>query len=221
MAKTFEGKTVSNPTENNKLFSPAQPQFVFMHNPNQWDLVETDDGFEVLPMLTKFQLIAGLNGVKYRPGGGLDSTAARASFMDRGFVFIDTNKGGDGGYLRVFDGHTGQIYVDRWTKPRKIGYGERAKVVWETDKEGYNEFRRSLIEDGTIAKPDPSAIDFKIELAAKRVERKSKQGHIPRIKKQADQAEEKRQALEEVKATKKTKVTKRKRAPRKKAATNE
>ena len=214
MAKTFEGRRVSSPIENNKLFSPTTPQFIFMHHPNTWDLVETEDGYEVLPILTKFQLVAGLNGVKLRPGGGVDSTAARASFMDQGWVFIDDKKI-EGGYLREFEGVRGPIYVDKWTTPRVIGNGPRGRVIWDTDKEGYNAFRRSLLEDGTIEKPDPSALDWKIELLEKQIDRRVKSSHIPKIQKEVEKVTEQKEALIEAKKTKKTAV-KKKRAPRKK-----
>jgi len=216
MAKTFEGRSISSPTENNKLFSPTTPQFLYMHHPNTWDLVETADGYEVLPILTKFQLVAGLNGVRLRPGGGVDSTAARASFMDQGWVFID-NKAVDGGYLRQFDGMSGPIYADKWSSPRVIGNSARGRVVWDTDQVGYNDFRRSLLENGTIEAPDPSALDWKIELLEKRIDRKTKLSHIPRVQKEVKKAADKKAALVEAKTTKKTTV-KKKRAPRKKPA---
>ncbi len=219
MAKTFQGKSVSSPTEDNRLFSPAKPQFIYMHHPNTWDLMKTDDqgGYELLPALTKFQLIAGLNGVKHRPGGGIDSTAARASFLDRGWIFIDNKKGGEGGYLREFEGLQGRIYQDKWTTPRKLGGGIRARVVWDCDLEGYNAFRRSLMEDGTIPAPDESALDWKIELAEKRINRKIKDSHIPKVAQKMEEAQEEKEALIEAKATKTTKPKTKKKTKAKKA----
>ena len=215
MAKTFEAKTVAAPIGSNKLFSKCTPKFLFMHHPNTWDLVETSDGWEVLPMLTKFQLIPGLNGVKHSAGGAIDSTAARASFMDRGWTFIDNKAAGNDGYLREYEGSSGPIYVDKWSTPRTLGHGGRARVVWDSDVEGYNDFRRSLLESGIIAKPDPAALDLKIELLRKRVERKVKNAHIEHVAGQIKDAEEKKEALETAKATKKTKAPKRKRATKK------
>jgi len=202
MPKTFEGRVVKSPTASHKLNSPRTPKFIFMHHPNTWDLVETENSWEILPLLTKFQLIAGLNGVKLRPGGGVDSTAARAAFMDQGWTFIPVEKIKDG-YLREFDGTRGPIYVDKWTLPRKIGSSVNAKVVWDTDQEGYNSFRRSLLEDGTIDKPDPSTLEWKIELLKKRIGRKIKSSHIPQVQKEIDEATEKKVALKEMKTGKK------------------
>jgi hypothetical protein len=211
MAKTFEARPVSAPTGGARLYAPTTPKFLFMHHPNQWDVLETDDGYELLPKLCKFNLIPGLNGVRMRPGGGADSTAARAAFIDRGWVFIDNKKGGADGYLREYDAASGKIYVDKWTSPRKLGHGARAKVLWDTDLEGFNDFRRSLVEDGTVEKPDAAALDFKVALLEKRISRKVKHSHIPQIQKEVEKAVEKKEAIETAKKTKKTTAPKRKR----------
>ncbi len=216
MAKTFQGRSVNAPTGENRLFTAPTPKFIFMHNPNHWDLIETADGFEILPMLTKFQFIPGLNGIKHRPGGGVDSTAARAAFMDQGWTFIENEKGGDGGYLREFDGYMGKIYVDKWSTPRSLGHGTRARVVWDVDLKGYNDFRRSLIVDGSIEKPDPAALSWKIELLEKRIGRKVKSSHIPKIAKDLEAAQAKQAALNEITSTNKTKVKTKKTATKRK-----
>lgn len=218
MAKTFEGRSVEAPTGGEKLFAAPTPKFLFMHHPNTWDLVETDDGYEILPMLTKFQLIPGLNGIKHRAGGGVDSTAARAAFMDQGWVFIENEKGGDGGYLREYDGYLGKVYVDKWSKPRSLGHGSRARVVWDVDLKGYNDFRRSLMDSGDIGRPDPAALNWKIELLDKRIGRKIKSSHIPKIAKDLEVAQAKQAALNEVKSTSKTKVKTKKAATKRKTA---
>ena len=216
MAKTFEGRRVKSPTDNQRLYSPTTPQFHYMHHPNTWDLVETDNDWEILPMLHKFQLIAGLNGISLRPGGGIDSTAARAAFMDQGWTFISSDKAGEGGYLREFDGVRGSIYVDKWTSPRKIGHGTTAKVIWDQDIEGYNDFRRSLLQDGTVNPPDQSALDWKIELLEKRINRKTKAGHIPQVQVEIKKASDTKEALITIKNSK-TPRLKKKKAPAKRA----
>jgi len=214
MAKTFEAKTVGK-IETEKLFSPNRPKFIFMHHGDQWDLIETSQGWELLPMLTQFQLMPGLNGVRHSPGGGIDSGAARASFMDQGWTFLANDTAGPDGYLREYAGASGSIFVDKWCSPRKLGNGKRAKVIWESDLDGYNDYRRSLLESGRIAQPDPNALDFKIALLEKRIGRKIKNAHIPAIAKEIEKAVAKKEAIETAKATKKTTAPKRKRAPRK------
>ena len=204
MSKNFEGRPVKTPIGNEKLYAPTTPKFLFMHHPNQWDLLETEDGYELLPKLCKFSLVAGLNGCRMRPGGGVDSTAARASFIDRGWVFIDNKKAGEAGYLREYDSIAGKIYVDKWTTPRKLGHGSRAKVLWDTDTESFNDFRRSLLKDGTVEKPDPAALDFKIALLEKRISRKVKNAHVPQIQQEVQKAADQKKAVTQIKKTKKT-----------------
>ena len=212
MAKTFEGRAVKPKSTDDRLNVRHAPSFIFMHHPNQWDLLESSDGFELLPKLTKFQLIAGLNGVKSRPGGGVDATVARVAMMDKGWVFVDSEKGGDGGYLREFDGIRGLVYADKWATPRRLGGGTMARVVWDHDTAGFDAFRRSLLEDGTIKNPDNSILDFMITLKEKRIQRKTKTAHIPHVQKQIKEIEDEKEALETVKKTKKTKVKKAKKA---------
>jgi len=215
VAKKFTGRTVGNPTENQRLNANRQPKFLFMWHPEHWDIIETADGYELLPMLTKFQFIPGLNGVKHLEGGGIDTTAARASFMDQGWVFISNETVEDGGYLRKFDGRNGSIYVDKWSTPRLMGHGGRARVIWETDKDGFNEYRRSLLFNGIIPQPDPAALDWKIELLEKRSARKVKNSHIPKVAKDIEKIEEKKEAVKAAKATKKTTAPKRRRTRKK------
>lgn len=217
MAKQFEGRAVEPKTAGDRLFVRSTPQFIYMHHPNQWDILKTEDGYEFLPILTKFQLLAGLNGVKIRPGGGIDYTLAKSNYTEQGWVFIENNAI-EGGYLREFDGVGGPIYQDLWTTPRRLGNGSRARVIWDTDLDGYNAFRRSLVESGAIPKPDPAALDFKIALLEKRSSRKLKNSHVEKVAKEIAEVEEKIEAVKEVKKTKKT--TAKKKTTKKKAATN-
>ena len=187
MSKVIQGRVVTPPTEKSVLFSKPTPKFVFMHHPNMWDLCKTADGkHELLPKLIQFQLVPGLNGIRSRRGGGYDTAMAKTIQQENGWVFIDSDTAGDGGYLREFDGYKGKIYKDKWSYPRQIGGGSRARVIWEYDLDGYNAWRRSLVEKGTIEKADPSTIDLKIELIQKRIERKSKFSHIPDVNVELD-----------------------------------
>jgi len=187
-----------------------------MHHPSQWDLLTDGKSYELLPKLTQFQLIAGLNGIKSRQGGGIEATLAKVAMMEKGWVFIEASKGGDSGYLREFDGIRGPVYSDRWTTPRRLGTGPKGKVIWDHDKANFDDFRRSLLKDGTIAVPEPSTLDFLITLKEKRVQRKTNTAHIPHIQRKVEELIEEKQALETIKSTKKTKVAKA--AKKKKAA---
>ena len=205
MAKTFEGRAVKPKTTDDRLNVRHRPQFIFMHHPNQWDVLDTPDGYELLPKLTRFQLIAGLNGVRSRPGGGVDAALAKVAMCERGWVFVENDKI-DGGYLREFDGITAPVYADKWSTPRRLGGGSRARVVWDHDAAGFDDFRRVLLADGTIAKPDPATLDFMIALREKRIGRKTNTAHIPHIARQVEAITEEKDAIKTAKTTKKTRV---------------
>tara|TARA_R110000751_G_scaffold145095_1_gene248761 strand:+ start:55 stop:717 length:663 start_codon:yes stop_codon:yes gene_type:complete len=215
MSKTFEGRPVTAKISDERINAPPSPPFLYMHHPNAWDCLDTGDGYELLPMLTQFQLVPGLNGVQMRAGGGIDATNAKNSFSDQGFVFIandDTST--PGGYLREYDGRQGPVYTDKFTTPRKIGHGTFSKVIWDHDLEAFNTFRRGLISSGVVSNPDPSILEFQIALLDKRIARRVKSAHVPHIQKEVDAALSEKEALIEAKTTKKTTV-KKKRAPKK------
>ena len=215
MSKQFEGRAVTPQTGGDRLYVRSTPQFIYMHHPNQWDLLATADGYELLPKLTKFQILPGLNGVKMRPGGGVDYALAKSNYKEVGWLFVE-NDAIEGGYLREFDGVGGRVYQDRWTTPRRLGSGARSRVIWDIDLDGYNAFRRGLVDSGVIPNPDPAALDFKIALLEKRSSRKLKNSHVPKVAKEIAEVEEKIAAVKEVKKTKKT--TTKKKAPKKKPA---
>jgi hypothetical protein len=102
--------------------------------------------------------------------------------------------------LREFEGLQGKIYEDKWASPRKLGAGIQARVIWDRDLEGYNEFRRGLVADGTLPAPDDSALAWKLELVEKRINRKAKESHIPKVQQQLEKAQEEKEVLEEAKA---------------------
>jgi hypothetical protein len=181
------------------------------HHPERWDLAETlDGGYELLPILTPFYLVPGLNGVRGRAGGGVDYAETKGVYQDRGWIFLPTNVI-EGGYLREFQAERGKVYADRWTTPRSLG-GTR-RIVWEKDTEGYNSFRRGLVEDGTIKKPDPLVYDFLVEQYKRRIQNELSKGHLPHVIKSIAANEEKKEALIEIKKTKKPTKKKIKKAP--------
>jgi hypothetical protein len=182
MAKTIQGRAVVNTkAEVTVLFSDPTPQFIYSHHGNMWDLVETNGIYELLPHLIEFMYVPGVNGIKKRANGGVNATNEKARRTEEGWVFIDQKAAGADGYLREFDGHRGKIYKSKWCTPRRLGGGARARIIWDHDTNGYNDWRRSLVENGTIEKPDPTIIDMKIELLTKRIERKAKFSHNPDV----------------------------------------
>lgn len=211
MAKKFEATAITPRSKGDLLPTPPNDQFLLTHHPERWQLVETDEGgYEMLPILTKFLLRPGLNGVRARPSGGIDYSETRGIYQDRGWIFLPTDII-KGGYLREYQGRGGKVYADRWTTPRSLGGGSR--VVWDIDHKGYNAFRRGLVEDGTIAKPDPVIYDFLLAQYTRRIQYEQQKGHLPHVGKSIAKNEEKKEALIEIKKTKKPTKRKTKKAP--------
>lgn len=189
----------------NKLPGRAQPDFHLMHHPENWEIVETPTGeYEWLPRLKPLYLQAGINGVRSVRGGGVDDSAARLSYRDRGWTIIPR----DLGYVTKYPTARGQSSYLTWDTPHLMG----RKIVVRHDAEGYNTFRRSLVESGVIPTPAPEALEAVLHSLQSRINRAGKSIHIPGVKARVE-ADEKR--LKGAKA-----ATKRKRAPRKKAAAN-
>lgn len=211
MAKKFQATAIVPRSVGDLLPTPPNDQFILTHHPERWQLEKTDEGgYEILPILTKFLLRPGLNGVRARPSGGIDYSETRGIYQDRGWVFLPATVI-EGGYLREYQAKRGKVYADRWTTPRSLGGGSR--VVWDIDHKGYNDFRRGLVESGTIGKPDPLIFDFLVAQYSRRIQYEQQKGHLPHVQKSIEANEEKKEALIEIKKTKKPTRKRTKKAP--------
>jgi hypothetical protein len=209
MAKTFDSKPVVKTKGRDLLNATPNYQFFFMHNPNGWEMIPNDDGvFEWLPVLKRFELRPGLNGVKVNRRGGVDYVNAKARFESNGWTFILPEEI-DGGYLVEYEGRRGPVYSDRFTTPRALGMGSGARIVWDFDRDAFNDWRRELKE--RLGEPDPSVIDMKSTIQRKRSERRAREVHIPAVAAKMEREIKKLEAMTESKPKKK------RRAPRKKA----
>ena len=189
---------------------PEMPRcdFYLMHHPEGWELNERPDGeWEWLPRLKPLFLQPGINGVR-QVRGGMDDSAARISFQDRGWTILDRKLG----YVTKYPCRRGHSSYLTWDIPKVMG----RRVIVRHDAEGYADFRRSLLENGTIPAPEPEALEAILHELDKRIERGGKSIHIPGVKAQVDKDEKKRTAGKKAAA----KATTRKRSPRKKAAAN-
>lgn len=160
----------------------ANAKFLYVHNPDSWEF--SQERHEWLPRLKKFKLIPGCNGV--RAGG--DYAEAKAHFESReGWIFLPLTLAvcytEDGllvegqGYRRWWDGIGGRVYDDVWSIPAQIGVGKHARVVWEFDQRGYDEWRSRLVRTGVIPAVIPAVQGAVIDLQSLRVERSAGQAH--------------------------------------------
>jgi hypothetical protein len=173
---TWTGKTAQ--TQNPKLKAAPNAPFYLLHHPFSWELVEVEGTWNWLPTFGQLYEIAGVNGVEETPHGP-DSTMARMRLMDAGQVVIDREFGYLARYETVYGGYH---YCLKWDVPKVIGN----KVFWNTDHDGYNDWRLELIGLGIIEKPEDEVILSKISLVDRKIDRRLKLQHIPEIKKEID-----------------------------------
>jgi len=156
--------------------------FYLMHNPEGWEPVQKEDGsWEWLPVLKRLLLKPGVNGVR-GTRNGLDDSRARISFQDRGWTIIDRSMG----YVTRYPCRRGWSYYLTWDHPIKAG----RRLVVRHDAEGYNEFRRELVEDGVVQAPLPEVLADVLRGHQKQIDRNSKDIHIPVVKARIDEAKE-------------------------------
>lgn len=155
---------------------PNKP-FWYMHHPNTcWEFLMYKDRWLFLPTFRRLWEWAGVNNVKLIPRGGTDSTMARVKMMDNGFQILDLEMGYQTRFPTKFGGY---YYASVWESPKVLGN----KVIWNQDKEGYNDWREELLTDGVIAPPDTDILEFFVDMQEKRVSRNEGKNLTPRVQK--------------------------------------
>ena len=203
----------SNPRAHILPESP-RPNFYLMHSPQGWEPNKLEDGtWEWLPVLKRLLLKPGVNGVRMA-GGTIDDSQARIGYQDRGWTIIDRRLG----YVTRYPCRGGNSYYLTWDEPIKAG----RRLVVRHDAEGYNDFRRSLVEDGVISPPVPEVLAAILQDYHKQIDRNSKDVHIPIVKAKIDSTKDliKGATAAAAKVAPKPKP-KRRRTRAKKAATDE
>jgi len=151
-------------------------RFYYIHHPDAWHCVETDEGFEWLPILKCFRLTPGVNGVRQTRGKNpkADDRQARVTLADRGFTIIPYDAI-EGGYCWKYRGRQGAVYLERWATPKQIGN----RTIIKADTKGLQAFCRHLIEAGFIEKPDPDLLMILKDVLTQSIERDSGSLHMP------------------------------------------
>ena len=147
----------------------AEPDFTLGHYPTEWEMVETENGLEWLPRLKKLALVPGVNGVR-QTRNGVDDRIARTTYTDQGWTLIPR----DLGYVTAYPTTSGTTYLLTWDRPKRLGN----RCIVKHDDQGFNAFRRSLIEGGVIERPDPDALEAIAERLRRTIARNEKNAHI-------------------------------------------
>jgi hypothetical protein len=153
--------------------------FYLLHSPFAWELAQIGDEWVWLPQFGSLNEIAGVNGVEDTPQGA-DSTLSRMKLMENGQTVIDREYGYISRYETKYGGYH---YRLRWDVPKQIGN----KVFWNTDIDGYNEWRLSLVQMGVIDPPEVEVVLSKQHLLDRKIDRKLKFQHIPEVKTELDE----------------------------------
>lgn len=180
--ETFTPTTWTGATRNEhvqKVNNRGNAPFFLSHHPFQWELVQTaDDVFEWLPTFSKINEMAGVNGVQHTPSG-VDSTVTRMKMSDKGHTILER----EFGYVTRYPSKQGGFYYAmKWDVPKIIGN----KTFWKHDEQGYNEWRKLLISEGIIERPEIEIIELKLNDIDRKIDRRLKNQHIPEIKKEID-----------------------------------
>ena len=191
-------------------------QWLYMCHPNSWDFIQSEDGSaEWLPMLKRWRQVPGINGIKGRRCGGISETAARAKYVDDGWIFINPeecewldNQPNDSGYLRAIEGKYGTVWVDIFAEPESIGAGNNASVVFSRDKEAYNDFRRELLSRGVVPAIQAGVVKLYSKRQRSRASRKISQIHNPMIAKHIENESTKLSQMQASVPTKRSKKIK-------------
>lgn len=148
-----------------------------------WEVVDIDGEPTVIPSLTKYPIVAGVNGttvrwIKDKQGNGrwaLQMGHAVANAATRG--------------LQLLQGPIEKEYRNG----KYLAFGEvkrRGKRVrFVPDRDAEYRWRASLVDRGIIQPPDPDFLDHLVDACRRRISRHSQRAHTPYGAKQIEQAE--------------------------------
>ena len=139
---------------------PPAANFSFLASPVAWDVLETADGYEVLPVLERFEYYPGQKGVSAvkdpvtgrwvgNPSQGLARKVSRGKIIvpkdwtvqcfDREGKLIAERPD----YVHALRGNRGAVHLDVWSRPYKMG----DSVFTERDTIGYHVFLRRVRDE--------------------------------------------------------------------------
>jgi len=176
--KSFKPQKVVDTVEDSEyLPEKANFQFFYMHHPSHWHFIEG----EWLPGMKKWRLNPGVGGVEKGRNGyrqartNLEMDGWTVISHDVPVVYHDDQGQlvNDTGYLCSLRGRGGKVYTDVWHTPFILGAGRTARVDWGEgfDREGFNLWRKLLLERGIIARPNQAILANTVTIQRKRVDR--------------------------------------------------
>ena len=121
----FETKRfrIQKPDAHKVLPIPAGDRWIFGHHPESWGVEEIDGVDRWVPVLRRFMVTPGCNGV--RENG--DSSKMEYRFSRDGWTFIE-NGGKAGEYAYECAARGGSVWLDVWVTPHEFAPGKVKRV---------------------------------------------------------------------------------------------
>jgi hypothetical protein len=158
-----------------RLKLKANTSFIYIHNPQNWELVNFKKDKKtiprLLPNLGSLKLTPGVNLVRQN-GKNVNANIAISDLEDRGFTIIDSNKYD---YIRVYPCLNGSRYEDRFTNFEQLG----GSLIRSFDHEEFNEFRCMLMREGALDLPHEHFIKIMIQDNQKIIDKYAQSQHNP------------------------------------------
>ena len=157
----FETKRfrIQKPDAHKVLPIPAGDRWIFGHHPESWEVEEIDGVDRWVPVLRRFMVTPGCNGV--RENG--DSSKMEYRFSRDGWTFIE-NGGKAGEYAYECAARGGSVWLDVWVTPHEFAPGKVKRVMTDDKRAEYIGWRAALVDNGAIDEPDHFLLEHVMEL---------------------------------------------------------
>jgi len=170
--------------------------FLLGAHPSSFDLVETSEGWRLVPTLKRLVIQAGVNFTRQvKEGQALDSSDIEAKFRSRFGVQVLTDPDQ---YMYAADGAAGQKgHFLLWENVKTYPDGTYEVHM---DQDGYDRWRWSLVADGIVPPPRDSIIAEFTRRLRKQAQRATRTPHLMQAQEAKALAERRQQGLAEAQA---------------------
>lgn len=158
-----------------RLKIKSNSNFLYMHNPKNWELAQIKIGKKskpvLLPVFSVLRLTAGVNLVR-KNGRSTSSGVAVANAKEQGFTIIEPAAYD---YIRVYPCINGNRYEDAFTVFEDLG----GSLIRSYNHQGFDEFRTKLMRDGYLNPPHEHFIKLMLIENQKLIDKYAQLVHNP------------------------------------------
>lgn len=139
------------------------PKFLYFHHPAAWYVATTEEGAELLPLLSQCAVEPGVGRVDRHgdPAGLIGHKTARGWTLIPESAANGHTPDGAPGYVRAYPGQRGTMHMSAWTTVRVLA----GRPTLISDEAAYHRWLRSLVERGIIAPCAPEIAEAKLDAA--------------------------------------------------------